>query len=212
MSTIGEITLNLSLLIYICYFLPQLWHNYRGHHTDHISLMTQALMVFANSLDLIFGIGNHLQWQYILVSILTLTALFIQQCQILTYTHKQKKALTKVKLHSLVVLIWLVFLGAIALFELIPKDVALTAGWISSFIYIGYWIPQVYYNFVHKVADGFSVIYLVLALIANGCDLISALAFGWPLSRVWLALVLISFMVIMLIQNWRYQHPKITGS
>ena len=54
-EVIGAYSLNISLILYCVYFIPQIVYNQIIKKTDQISLVTQGLMVIANLCDLIYG-------------------------------------------------------------------------------------------------------------------------------------------------------------
>jgi|APSaa5957512535_1039671.scaffolds.fasta_scaffold74376_2 uncharacterized protein with PQ loop repeat len=200
MQSIGHITLNISLLIYLIYFIPQIIHNHRQNTTADISLATHSLMVASNMMDLIYGFGFSLEWQYRLVTTLTLSFLMIQQFQIL----KARYDLT-LKVHTLIICIITAAIILLIYGNIIPRSLLITAGIISSIIYCGYWIPQIILNFKLKKADGFSIIYLRLVFIACMCDLTSALSLGWPYPSVVTPIIIMSMILIIFYQRRKYK-------
>src|SRR5438445_7099169 len=79
--TVGEITVNISSLIYFVWFVPQIWLNYRRKNTDGLSLWMHGLLLLGYSADLLYGFGRDMQWQYRMVTIVGLFFLFIQHYQ-----------------------------------------------------------------------------------------------------------------------------------
>merc|ERR1719350_2710462 len=93
---VPQVLLNCSLAFYLTYFFPQLLYNcmYEAG-ARHISLLTQSLMILASTLDLTYGVGFNLAWQYQLVSCVSLVGLFVQDMLIFRsawkYHHDRRK-------------------------------------------------------------------------------------------------------------------------
>lgn len=200
MEYLGYITLNISLVIYFIHFLPQTIHNQFKHKTFEISLWTHSLMIFANSLDLIYAVGFNMQWQYILVDIILLSFLTIQQFQILN-DRRQKN----IVIHTIFILIFLLMIIYIAKFVSLSQQTLLWSGSISGVIYNVYWIPQIYKNFRQKQAEGFSIFYLGLSVLSLMCDINSAIFLGWPIVSVIVSSCLLVLVSIQIIQYFYYK-------
>ena len=134
MQAIGQTTLNISLLIYLVYFVPQIIHNHFKQKTFEISLWTHWGMLMANSLDLIYGYGYHLPWQYLSVTCISLSFLLLQQWQIHLQS-SQRRLLQHLLVHVFVsVMIIAAFYP--------PQSGLLIIGFISMGLYSLYWLPQ----------------------------------------------------------------------
>ncbi|WP_119328754.1 PQ-loop repeat-containing protein [Cysteiniphilum halobium] len=208
---IGHISINISFIIYCIYFLPQIIHNQLKHQAGHISHGTHLLMVIANVLDLIYGFGFDLQWQYRVVTMLTLGCLLFQQWQIYrdserTKNEKRKKA-KSYNFHIICLLVIAVGIALVSLHNL--NDTMLeNIGFISMFCYAVYWLPQIIKNIKEKNATAFSLIFLVLNVLALVCDEISALNFGWPLPSIISPIIILSLLFIMVGQYYYYQRLR----
>ncbi|WP_018299058.1 PQ-loop repeat-containing protein [Fangia hongkongensis] len=203
-SSIGMITINISFLIYCLYFLPQLLHNQLKHKTADISMSTQALMVLANVLDLIYGFGYGLQWQYRAVTILTLACLIIQQWQI----YRDSK---KISYHFHLFIVVMILLGVIISTQnafRLSESILENIGFISMICYSVYWLPQIIKNFQSKSAEGFSLWFILLNLTALVCDEISALTLGWPLPSIISPILIILFLCVLIGQYIYYQRVR----
>ena len=204
MQIIGHITLNISLFIYFVHFLPQIIHNQRAHKTYEISLFTHSFMILANSLDLVYGVGFHLQWQYILVDVVLLTYLFIQQMQILRDRFNKY-----ILLHTFIIVLFLIVILVLILYKNPSKDYLLTFGSISGIVYNIYWLPQIYKNFRQKEAQGFSIYYILIGVISISCDISSAIFLGWPIVSVITSVCLLSLHLIQILQYFYYKRRAI---
>ncbi len=196
-SIVGSVALDISLIIYLIRYLPQLIYNQKQAYIHQISLTTQLLMVLANGFDLLYGIGLGLPWQYQLVSFVTLGFLVVQQVQI------QKAYQNVPKQHYLG---WFVtILSIIGLFIPWPYMFLLTLGWISSGSYLIYWIPQIIQNSQQQQGRGFSPQFMGLSLMSVFCDVIAAWFLYWPLPSLVTPLVTLSLYLIMIAQYYQHQ-------
>ncbi|TNF69968.1 MAG: PQ-loop repeat-containing protein [Gammaproteobacteria bacterium] len=199
-EVIGAYSLNISLILYCVYFIPQIVYNQIIKKTDQISLVTQGLMVIANLCDFIYGFYLFMPWQYKLVTILSLSFLAIQQIQI---GLKQYKNFNFIALSILLVIFLGIVINTIDKMNLPPSSINLF-GLITDIIYWVYWIPQILFNWRHKKADGFSQVFLYLTLFASICDEISALTLGWNYPSIIGPLVIIAMIVTILFQHKLY--------
>ena len=199
-ETVGMWSINISFVIYCVYFLPQIIFNQLKHQAASISYGTQSLMVLANLLDLIYGFGFDLQWQYKAVTILTLSCLLFQQWQM--YRDAKHKSY---KFHVCILSLYLLVIILISLHAL-NATILEKIGFISMACYAIYWLPQIIKNYQLKSAKGFSFWFIVLNMIALSCDEVSAIAFGWPLPSLISPIVILSFLFIMLAQVIYYRN------
>ena len=200
MQNIGYITLNISLIIYLVNFLPQTLHNQFKHTTVNISLWTHTLMIVANALDLVYAVGFGLEWQYILVDVILISFLLIQQLQILN-----DRKISFIKLHTLAILVFLVFVVLMISYATIAQKYLLVLGSFSGVIYNIYWLPQIYKNYQQKNAQGFSIFFLGLSLISIVCDISSAIFLDWPIISV---LTSVGLFILLSIQVFQYFYYK----
>ncbi|MDA0911179.1 MAG: PQ-loop repeat-containing protein [Proteobacteria bacterium] len=208
---IGHISINISFVIYCIYFLPQIIHNQLKHQAGHISHGTHLLMVVANVLDLIYGFGFDLQWQYRVVTMLTLACLLFQQWQIYRDSDiGERTGDRKGESYNFHVICLFIIAVGIALVSLHNLNNAMleNIGFISMFCYAVYWLPQIIKNIKEKNATAFSLIFLVLNVLALICDEISALSFGWPLPSIISPIVILSLLFIMVGQYYYYQRLR----
>ncbi|CAD7941112.1 unnamed protein product [Amoebophrya sp. A120] len=90
---VGQIAVNTALALYLTYFLPQIIYNQwaisfpppgqKSTTVKQISLLTQLLQFLTSCVDLVYGLAGVPQWQYWLVSAVSLLCLSIQEIQIL---------------------------------------------------------------------------------------------------------------------------------
>jgi len=197
---LGIVSINISLLIYLFYFFPQIIYNHMLHKADGISYTTQSMMVLANLLDLVYGFGSIQNWQYRLVTIITLFCLMAQKYQI--YRDSKNKSLF---LHLGVIIIF--FLAVLVTFNVdMLSSLALDlVGYASVGLYSIYWLPQIVKNYQLKRADGFNVYFIYLTIIALICDEISSLVFSWPLPSILSPPLIIAFLIVIILQKSYYK-------
>ena len=204
-TQIGHISLNISLLIYLVYFIPQLIHNYRGQHTDEISLQTQILMLTASASGMVYGFGFNLEWQYNLVSVVSLLSLVIQHVQITWYNRTRRLSGAHISTVALV--------GLSVFYSIMPPAnhaSLLILGYISNLLYAYFWLPQVIYNYRTHQTDGFSMLFLLLVNFSALCDLVSALALYWPLPSIISPIIIMLLISIQILQKLTYRSPRQT--
>lgn len=204
MQSVGYITLNISLIIYIIHFLPQTWHNQFKHTTINISLWTHTLMIIANSLDLVYAVGFGLQWQYILVDVILISFLLIQQLQIL---NDRKNKL--IMLHTFFIFLFLLIVIFVTSYLTLATMYLMILGSISGIVYNIYWLPQIYKNYKQKSAQGFSVYFLLLSLVSILCDINSAICLGWPVISVVTSIGLLLLVSIQIFQYFFYRKSMV---
>jgi len=88
-AMIGAISLNISFVLYLLVYLPQVFHNRKPNHIPSLSLGMHFILYTSYCLDLFYGFSRDLQWQYKTVSVVSLTLLIIQHLQI-TYHHSPR--------------------------------------------------------------------------------------------------------------------------
>lgn len=179
MHSIGEISVNASLLIYFIWFVPQLVLNAKRRDTEGLSMLMHALLCVGYSADLMYGFGRHMQWQYRAVTVIGLISLTIQHYQFGRYglhSHREKGSYIAISL---------IFIGLFcyAIYNIDAthrsKQFYDLAGVVSSTCWFTYMLPQIIKNFMNKSTKGLSMQFVVLSLLLSVCDIISAWTLGW---------------------------------
>lgn len=207
LSSIGHITLNISFVLYLIFYLPQLIHNFKKNNIQELSLLMHLILCVATIADLIYGFGRHMQWQYRLVTIISLLCLTLQHWQICYYQKFDRKLF----LLSISLAITLLLAVVSIYTEIISAKFAITAGTLAPIGYFTFTIPQIIKNYRDQTTIGISIYFVLISVSLNLLDTISAwtLQWDWP-SKIGspLALLLAS---ILLRQFWTYK-PKSTGA
>lgn len=179
--TIGEISLSVSTIIYIIWFLPQILENFQHKSTEGLSLWMHGLLLLGYTIDLMYGFGRHMQWQYRLVTVVGLICLLIQHIQFALYNLKSKAAYWNfVVLSGLVVSVLVYAILNITVFHHGKWYYDMT-GYIESVCYFSYVIPQIIKNFRLKSTEGLSRLFVAFSILLGFLDFTSALTLHWDL-------------------------------
>lgn len=189
---LGIYTLDISFLIYLLYFVPQVIHNQFARKTKQLSLWLQALWFIEYMLDLSYGLGRHMQWQYVTVDIVGLFLLFIQHLQIGRQIYLRGEKLKNywlISIFLIIVAILVFFVLFIGAYHHLDKGlgnnfinwgkVFITLGLVAQMIAFINFAPQIVKNFIIKKAEALSIWFLLMAVLAIIFDEISAVALHW---------------------------------
>ncbi|MCX7124731.1 MAG: PQ-loop repeat-containing protein [Gammaproteobacteria bacterium] len=173
---VGKISLNVSLVLYLINYAPQIIHNKMRHQTAGLSFYFHQLLLFSSITDLIYGIGVHMPWQYRLVSVSAIFYLFTQHIQIKEVIHDRLfyNASCFVIIITIVGCLCLYFFKQSKSLFISFGYLSQIAGWISFF-------PQIIKNIGSTAALSLSLIYLLIDLFSNICDNVSAWVLSWPM-------------------------------
>jgi len=182
LNLIGQISLDISTLAYLIWFVPQIILNFKRHSTQGLSLSMHGLLCVGYLCDLIYGFGLGMQWQYRLVTGIGLASLFIQNYQFGRYGLYKK--LEKI---YFIFLNFLFFILIIFAFKILVFSHAYFfhqafydhIGMVSNICWFTYMIPQIIKNYFSKSTFGLSPYFVLIALFLNLCDSTSAWALDW---------------------------------
>ncbi len=174
---IGIISLNISFLIYLVLYLPQVVYNLRRKSTEGLSFLMHVILIISYSADLMYGFGRHMQWQYRLVSILGLVFLSFQHIQIAWYA----KITLRYVVATLLLCSWLAYVLYAILGPTLPAQDYINAGYVSWAVGVFYTLPQIWKNYRFSSALGVSTLFIFLDIVSSCCDTISAWCLNWDL-------------------------------
>jgi len=196
---IGEITLNISTIIYLIYYLPQLIHNIKSSNLREMSFYFHFILLTAALSDLVYGFGMHMPWQYRLVSFTWVAYLLVQQFQLWRIHKKSRKfQFLSCSLLAYTIAGFLLYLSGSKMLT-----VFVVFGYISVFFGIIHTVPQIVRNFNLSSAHALSVYYLILVLVTRVCDNVSAWMLHWPLPSK-IGPVIGFICTIVLLSQWLY--------
>ncbi|MDP3559448.1 MAG: PQ-loop domain-containing transporter [Legionellaceae bacterium] len=199
---IGMLSLNISFVLYLLVYLPQIVHNRETKHIQNLSISMHGLLYLGLLLDLLYGFSSGLQWQYKTVSIVSLSVMSIQHLQMTRHFWLNSQRL-QVGIQILILIATMSVL--VCFFALLdrhlPSGLTLTIGYISRICCLSYALPQIIKNTKLTDANAISVRFIALNMVLIILDIISSwcLDWGWP-NKLSTPISLI-FMIILLVQQ-----------
>ena len=198
-NLIGNISLNIAMIIYLIQYLPQLYHNKTVAHLKKMSLTFHFIFFIAYVTDLIYAFGMHMPWQYNMVSIVGLTSLLIQHRQL-------TKIYEGILLNSMLVVFILLFIAAISSIIIKQTDQFYINMEVVSYTgLLTFRMPQLYRNWRLKTGEALNINYLLLSLSCTICDNISGWCLNWSWPNKVGAFVLLIIIVLLLLQTLYYR-------
>jgi uncharacterized protein with PQ loop repeat len=194
----GQIILNTSFVMYSFQFVPQIIHNYKNKDAlSNISLLTQFGIFITVLCDIIRTVGFGYDWQYAAVAIFYLSGVCAQYLQISFYYKKMPE----------IVNLAFIILFALAMIAMGSNSMYIykIVGYLGFIVNITYWFPQIYKNYKQKRADGFSLLFILFALIGTFLYLLSSLVFSWDLIFSLNSLIMLPIILILLAQKLYYK-------
>lgn len=178
-STIGEISLNCSMLLYFIWFIPQLMLTFKHRVTSTLSLSMHSFLVLGYLADLVYGFGQQLPLQYRLVTMAGLSMLAVAHYQFWRYNRWQPQE--KKIFQGLTVLFVFLFLSALYQITRLQQSALLynAMGALSWFCWLSFMWPQCFKNITHQSTTGLSAQAVLLSLFSSLGDLTSAFALAW---------------------------------
>ena len=198
MKLIAVFSLNLSLAIYLVWFIPQIWLNFKRKDTEGLSLFMHGLLCLGYLTDLLYGFGRGMQWQYRTVTLTGLVSLAVQHYQFGRYgLHRITQKYMYVALtFLLLILIFIIFY----VFHLNSdrKIFYDNAGMVANICWFIYMLPQIIKNRVNHSAQGLSALFILLGILSNLCDITSAWILGWDFpSKIGPPITLIGNLILL---------------
>ena len=179
MNLIGHITLNVSMTIYLVWFVPQVILNFKRKDTEGLSMLMHGILCLGYLSDLIYGFGLGMQWQYRTVTIVGLCSLSIQHYQFGRYgLHRVAEKVTYFALSFVFVSLFIYAIYAIK-FGSHARSFYDFEGMIANICWICYMMPQIIKNFANRSTIGLSKYFVFIAIFLNMCDSTSAWTLGW---------------------------------
>jgi uncharacterized protein with PQ loop repeat len=177
--SLGNLFLNLSLILYLFLYLPQIIHNARLKKFNHMSLSMHLMILQAYACDLCYGLSHQLPWQYLTVSCIGLFFICIQHGQWYWFKRQQLESKTLIFL----------CLGTIALswpwlirYQLNFDWQLQINGWVSRVFFMAHFLPQILKNQQKsRSRAAINPLYLMFSIILSLLDLLAAylLQWGW---------------------------------
>ena len=213
MSTalIGSISLNISFILYLILYVPQIIHNRTSTNIAQLSLNLHLLLYSSYFFDLCYGFSSHLPWQYKTVSIIGLLLVGIQHIQLMRYfIINQYTFIAGFSAVFLVLNIMAIYYFFEIKHALLTSQTTLLFGTMARIAGLIYCLPQIIKNKISKSANALSLHFLYLNLMLALLDTISSWCLNWGWPNKLAAPVNIVIMLIMITQIKKYTrltHP-----
>lgn len=212
-SLIGSISLNISFVLYLIVYLPQIIHNRKTANIAQLSLGLHLLLLSSYLFDLCYGFSSHLPWQYKTVSIIGLSLVIIQHMQLTQFFTKNNYSRLAMMSTAFIVLSSVALYYFFIIAEgVLPAEETLMLGTAARMAGLMYCLPQIIRNKRLKAANALSLYFLGLNLTLALLDTVSAwcLDWGWPNKLA--SPITIAMMVIMIGQLKKYKpQPEVSS-
>lgn len=180
---LGILTLNIAFVLHLILYIPQVLHNRESEHIQYLSVKMHLNLFLCYFLDIFYGFGNNMQWQYRTVSIVGFSLLMIQYMQIIYYlsTHGKQKV-ARIHILFLASTIYCVYYFFKYLHASIALEQVLIAGYISKILFIISTIPQMIKNWQVKSTKGVNTHFILFNITIASLDTVTAwtLDWAWP--------------------------------
>lgn len=178
----GMLSLNVSFVLYLLVYFPQIRHNRTLTHIQSLSTGMHVLLFSGYVLDLLYGFLSHYPWQYRMVSCVGVGLLLLQHIQLIHFFWK-KKAFILVGAYLLGLILTIigvtyVFLNA----SYCSPKLIVFFGYSSRALFLSYTVPQLVKNRTLKSAVAMSTSFVILSFMIASLDTMSAwcLDWSWP--------------------------------
>lgn len=202
---IGNTSLNISFVLYLVLYIPQVLHNRQSTNIAHLSFFMHFLLLACYFFDLMYGIASDFQWQYKTVSVVGLSLILVQHLQLTHYFITKKNFLL---MTTNIIILTTIGLGLYYFFILskgnIDAQTILIIGSLSRICSFCYSLPQLIKNKKLKSTQAISIRFIYLNLTLATLDTISAWCLNWGWPNKLASPVTMLLMVIMLTQVKQY--------
>ena len=177
---LGLFSLNISFLLHLILYIPQVLHNRRAEHIKHLSINMHLILFFCYFLDIFYGVASKMQWQYRTVSIVGFTLLIIQYTQIIYYLTVNGNIHNR-RIHTVILAscIYCVYHFFVNLNSTISISTTLIAGYISKILFIISVLPQIIKNWQVQNKSAISIYFIMLNITIACLDTITAWTLNW---------------------------------
>lgn len=204
-TIIGNIALNISFLVYLVLYLPQVIHNLRRGSTHGLSFMMHTILVVGYLTDLMYGVGRDMQWQYRIVDIAGLICLGIQHVQI-GYYEKINKQYIGVTVLLLSLLMYVLY----GITHALPVAIYDHAGVIAWGTGVVYTLPQMWKNYRFASVMGVSTLFVLFDILCSSCDTISAWCLNWDYPSKFGSPMECLLGIFLLVQLYAYKRKNVS--
>ena len=155
---IGNISLNISFVLYVIVYIPQIIHNQKGANIAQLSFGLHFLLFSSYFFDLLYGFASQLPWQYKTVSTVGLLLVTVQHIQFIKFFINKQ-----LRLH-VTLSIFFIILNCIAIYyffiiqhSILDYDNTFIVGAIARICGLIYCFPQIIKNSISKTVNAISL-------------------------------------------------------
>lgn len=207
LPSIGHLTLNVSFVLYLVVYIPQIIHNQKNANIAQLSVILHVLLFLSYLFDLLYGFASHLPWQYKTVSIVGLVLVTIQHIQLIKFfIAKELVSLVKTSIFLLIISVIVIYYFFVMREGALTNNTILILGVGARICGLIYCLPQLIKNSITKSANALSSKYIHLNLILALLDTCSSWCLNWGWPNKLAAPITAIIMLVMLYQINRYQH------
>jgi len=210
MQMLGNITLNISLMIYCIWFVPQILLNFKRKNTQGLSMLMFGILTMGYLSDFMYGFGRDMQWQYRLTTMIGLCSLAVSHYQFGRYDKNNSK---KKWLYTALTIFYcaLFFYAIIAIQVNFYSQVFYNlVGMFANLCWFSYMLPQLVKNYLNQSTEGLSTLFIRLAIFLNICDCISAWTLEWSYpSKIGPAIILLGNIILLLQVKYYARQSKL---
>jgi uncharacterized protein with PQ loop repeat len=203
---LGQLTIQISFVFYMSMFVPQLLFNLRHRGVHGLNWLMHLILLTSCLCDSVYGISQHMPWQYYSVSLSGLVLLSLQHVQFWLYQREQLPPGYK-PITALLALLAVV--GVCAVLRADPtRKIFPILGGLAGCGYLTASLPQMLTNQRRQSTEGLSFLFVMFQTVGLLCDVISAYSLDWPLPNKIGAPISLLLQLVLLYQFYAYGYRK----
>ncbi|MBK2259322.1 PQ-loop domain-containing transporter [Francisella philomiragia] len=198
---LSELILNISLVIFLIQFIPQVVHNSKNKEAlNNISMFTQFSLLIFTLCCIVQIVGLNLDWRFLVIAMGCLIGITIQQLQI-SFNNKRMPEVINL------VFVMLITIAILAI-RYKPNIMYTITTILAVLICFIYWLPQTYKNHKQKLFTGYCSPFIILAWLGLLCLVINSFLLCAPPSiRIGLIAVTVTI-PLLIVQKLFYKNSK----
>lgn len=202
--SLGQSSLNLSFLLYLFLYLPQVIHNQKQTSLDGLSIKMHMTLYLAYCLDLLYGFGTQLPWQYLSVSGIGWLLLTIQHVQFIQHFKQKNHGAWQFIFYILLFTFSILLVYGISQKPFSAEEMPY-CGYLAQIGFVIAFVPQILKSQRLKSAQAISALFILLNFLLAVLDSISAWQLGWGWPNKLGALLGVLLTTVLMLQYRIYQ-------
>lgn len=205
--SLGQISLNLSFLLYLFLYLPQVIHNQKQASLEGLSIKMHMTLYLAYCLDLLYGFGTQLPWQYLTVSSIGWLLLTIQHVQFIRHFKQQQHNVWQIIFYALLFALSILLAYGISQRPFSTEQMPY-CGYLAQIGFVMAFVPQILKSHRLQSAQALSILFILLNFFLAVLDSMSAWQLGWSWPNKIGALLGILLTTVLMLQYRIYQKSQ----